>query len=389
MFKNRNKTLWKEAFLCTVLTLLISGLFLLIFVNISILDPFNKAFKDFSFTDIYYSKSLYNEAVNKDVILVNVQHHDRLTIANAIEKVERQNPKVIGLDVVFKDRKNTYLDSVLKSTLGRYDNIVTSYFLDSDSIITNNNYFRSSNHVEGYINMNLLNQDAVIRDFVGVHDLENKKYSFATQIAMQSNTFNSKNLKQLEERLPINYIGGQDAFLSFDIDELMETDSIPAMKGAIVIFGYLGNPIGNPFDIEDKHFTPLNPKFAGRSTPDMFGVLIHANVIKMLISNNFMNKVPKGIIYLLAFVFSFFTILLGMKLYKRSSLVYDVSIKIIQLVISVVLLYLSLLFLKLNIYVFVTPILVLTVFGLEMIDYYIYIAEYLKKHFQWKSYLLD
>ena len=78
-----------------------------------------------------------------------------------------------------------------------------------------------------------------------------------------------------------------------------------------------------------------------------------------------------------------------MRLYKRSSLAYDVLIKIIQLVISIVYLYLALKLLKLNVYVFITPILVLTLFGLEMIDFYVYLVDYLKKRFKWDSYLLD
>jgi len=389
MFKNRNKILWREAFLCTVFTIVISGIFLLLFVNLSILDPFYKAFKDFSFTDIYYSKSLFDEEINKDVIIVNVQHHDRLTLASAIEKVEQQKPKAVGLDVVFKEKKSVYLDSVLKSTFVKYDNIVTSYYLDRDSIIENHNYFKHPNSIEGFINMNFSRQNTVVRNFIGVKNLDEKRYSFATQLALQSNKFDSKNLKKLKEQIPINYIGGPDSFLSFDIDELLAADTIPAMKNAIVIFGYLGTPIGNPFDIEDKHFTPLNSKFAGRSKPDMYGVLIHANIIKMLTNNNFLIKVPKVFIYIIALIMCYFSILLGMKLYKRSPIAYDVLIKIIQLITSVTLLYLALLLLKLNIYVFITPILVLTVFGLEIIDFYIYIAEYLKKRFQWKSYLLE
>ena len=66
----KNKMLWRDSFLCTLLTCVVSGLLLLIFVNLSILDPFYKAFKDFSFTDIYYSKLYENSKVEKNIILV-------------------------------------------------------------------------------------------------------------------------------------------------------------------------------------------------------------------------------------------------------------------------------------------------------------------------------
>ena len=387
MATRNTKLLWRDSFLCTVLTLVVSGIFLLIFVNLSVLDPFYRAFKDFSFTDIYYSTLINDEAVFKDVIIVNVKQSDRFTIAQAIEKVQEQYPKVIGLDVVFRDLKNPFVDSILKKTLHKHSNIVTSYFLENDSVISNHNYFKSDKDIEGFINMNLPNQDAVVRDFIGVKDAE--LYSFATQLALESGKLKEENLLKLKDRIPINYKGNQSSFLSFDIDELLELESIPAMQNTIVVFGYLGTPTGNKFDIEDKLFTPLNEKHIGRSTPDMYGVVIHANIVKMLSSNNFVKKVPKVLIYCIAIICCFLTVMFGMRLYRKSSLAYDVLIKFIQLVISIVLVYLALQLLKLNIYVFITPILVLTLFGLEMIDFYVYLVDYLKKRFKWDSYLLD
>ena len=106
-------------------------------------------------------------------------------------------------------------------------------------------------------------------------------------------------------------------------------------------------------------------------------------------NNNFIKKVPKPLVYLLAIICTFFITLFGMRLYKRSSLAYDILIKVIQFIISIVLIYLALLLLKLNIYIFITPILLLTLFGLEMIDFYVYLIDYLKKRFKWESYLLD
>jgi len=387
MATRNTKLLWRDSFLCTVLTLVVSGIFLLIFVNLSVLDPFYRAFKDFSFTDFYYSELINDEAVFKDVIIVNVKQSDRFTIAQAIEKVQEQHPKVIGLDVVFRDLKNPFVDSILKKTLHKHSNIVTSYFLENDSVISNHNYFKSDKDIEGFINMNLPNQDAVVRDFIGVKDAE--LYSFATQLALESGKLKEENLLKLKDRIPINYKGNQSSFLSFDIDELLELESIPAMQNSIVVFGYLGTPTGNKFDIEDKLFTPLNEKYVGRSTPDMYGVVIHANIVKMLSSNNFVKKVPKVLIYCIAIICCFLTVMFGMRLSRKSSLAYDVLIKFIQLVISIVLVYLALKLLKLNIYVFITPILVLTLFGLEMIDFYVYLVDYLKKRFKWDSYLLD
>ncbi|WP_248724765.1 CHASE2 domain-containing protein [Seonamhaeicola sp. ML3] len=388
MISEKKKLLWRDSFFCTILTLLVSGILLLIFVNVNILDPFYRAFKDFSFTDIYHSKIHKTNKIDKDIIIVNIQHADRFTIAQAIEKIQKQNPKVIGLDAIFKEQKEMFTDSVLKSALNKHNNIVTSYYFENDTLIKNHDYFRNEKPVEGFINVNFDNKDKVIRSFRGYKTPENK-LSFATQVALKSGKLSHFDSKKLNEGIPINYFGNLNAFLIFDIQELLELESIPSMRDKIVLLGYLGTPTGNPFDIEDKHFTPLNENFAGKSTPDMYGVLIHANVIKMLTSGNFITKVPDYLVYLIAIICCFFLTMFGMRFYKRSTLAFDVLIKLYQLSISIVLLYLALLLLKVNVYLSVTPILILILFGLEMIDFYAYLLDYLKKRYQWKSYLLD
>lgn len=385
MFSRSTKLLLRDSFLCTILTFIVSGILLVIFSNFSLSDPFYKAFKDFSYTDIYYSKLHKPKSIEKDIILVNIKHSDRFVIAQAIEKVQEQHPKVIGLDIIFKDLKNPYVDSILRTSILKKNNIITSFYIDQDAIVRNHNYF--NNTTEGFINMNLSNEGAVIRDFIGVNS--SNQNSFALQLALESGKLHEQKISDLNESIPIQYFGNESSFLTFDIDEVLQLERIPAMNNAIVIFGYLGTPTGNKFDIEDKHFTPLNPTFTGRSTPDMFGALIHANIVKMLTENNFITKIPKPIVYIIAFFSCFFIVLIGIKLYKRSSLAYDILIKIIQLILSIVLLYLALLLLKMNIYLFITPILVLTLFGLEMIDFYVYLIDYLKKHYKWESYLLD
>ncbi len=60
-----------------------------------------------------------------------------------------------------------------------------------------------------------------------------------------------------------------------------------ALKGKIALLGYAND---NPNDIEDKKFTPMNAKFAGKSVPDMNGIVVHANIISMALDGNYINK---------------------------------------------------------------------------------------------------
>jgi len=384
-----DKFLLRDALLCTILTFIVAGVLYFSFVNLSILDPFEKAFKDFKLTDIYYSERMHDEKRNNKIVLVNIKHANRFQIAQAIEKINTQNPSVIGLDIIFKDRKSEFIDSVLKSSIISSKNLVTAYFHQNDSIVNNHDYFKFDGEKKGYINLNLEGQNTVVRDFLGVKvNVANDEYAFATQLSLNAGYMDKDYAKnELKKPIPINYIGNKDIFLNFDIEDVLNTDKIPAFKDAVVILGYLGDGNEN-FDIEDKHFTPLNSEWVGRAVPDTFGVIIHANILNMLSKQNLIYRISEFTTYLLSFLLCFFTVLFSMKLYIKNSLVFDISEKLIQLVISIVLVYLALRLMQVNIYISVTPLILLSVLGIEMIDYYEHLVKYLNKRFKWESRLL-
>ena len=58
---------------------------------------------------MYYAENFgISDEINTDIILVNVQNNSRETIANMLEEILKEEPKVIGLDVFFKDLKDFY-----------------------------------------------------------------------------------------------------------------------------------------------------------------------------------------------------------------------------------------------------------------------------------------
>ena len=383
-----DKILFRDAFFCTIMTFIVAGILYFAFVNLSILDPFEKAFKDFKFTDIFYSERINKEQRNNKIVIVNIKHADRFQIAQVIDKIDAQGPSVIGLDIIFEDRKSEFIDSILKSSLASAKSLVTAYFHENDSVVNNHDYFQFNGETKGYINLDLEGQNSVIRNFLGVKGDNNDEYAFATQLALKAGYLKETYAKkELKYQVPINYIGNKDIFLSFDIEEVLNKEEIRAFKDAVVILGYLGD--GNEsFDIEDKHFTPLNSEWVGRAVPDTFGVIVHANILNMLSKGNMIYRVSKFSTYLLSFIVCFLTILLSIKLYIKSSFVFDVSEKLIQLILSIVLVYLGLALLQANIYLSVVPVILLSILGIEMIDYYEYLVKYLNKKFKWESRLL-
>lgn len=388
--------LFRDTILCTLFTLIIAGLLYFVFVNISFLNVFSRAFGDFEFTDIYYSRQLGKRETSKNIILVNVGHVDRAEIAKAIEIVSRQNPKVIGLDMIFKDLKSPASDSLLRKALQK-THIVTSYGVHSDTLTANHPFFTSPSGKSGFVNVLPKEDYLVIRD-VETWKLSSQKdtlISFPAQIAFMHTPGLRKETLKLSSPIPIDYIGNigtgdsPGSFMHFDIPDILSRQSIPVMEKAIVIFGYLGH---NPHDIEDKHFTPMNPVIAGKSLPDMYGAVIHANIIKTLIPGNtpsYLLKVSRFWTYFWALLSCMVFLFWGLQYNKKRPVLFEVTLKIIQFLLSIIILFIALLLLKARILLTITPVLALTILGLEMINFFKSLMHYLKEKYAWKSYLLD
>ncbi len=80
-------------------------------------------------------------------------------------------------------------------------------------------------------------------------------------------------------------------------------------KDRIVILGFLGSYLGDP-SWGDKFFTPLNKKVAGRANPDMFGVVVHANAVAMILNQDYINDFPDWLLNAIAFVTCVLTVAL-------------------------------------------------------------------------------
>jgi CHASE2 domain-containing sensor protein len=380
---NKFYLLLRDSFICTLASVLTCGVLYFIFIHVHILDPFTKAFEDFSFTDVYTAKNFKSKTPTDKIILVNVGNADRATIAKGIDVIAENNPKAIGVDIIFREKKDVASDSLLKVSL-KNPVVVSAYILDKDSLIANDDSFKT--HKEGYVNFD--ESGSVVREFYGTKKVNDKIYSsFATKIAETAGFLTENTKDKLEKSCKINYSGDQNSFLTFDLNDIISGKEIPAVNNAIVLFGYMGVPTGNPKDIEDKHFTPLNAKFAGKSIPDMYGVVIHANVIKMLMDADFIYRVPRWLVFIFAFVFCFVFSVAAILMYKKSAMLFHALLKIFELILSVVLVYMALLMVQQNIQVQIEPVIFLSIIGLEMVILYDHMLHTLRKKYQWKSFL--
>ena len=121
-------------------------------------------------------------------------------------------------------------------------------------------------------------------------------------------------------------------FTALDWDQVLNNDFAPEMvEGKIVLFGYLGDELGAP-QWEDKFFTPLNTKIAGRANPDMYGPVIHANITSMILHEDYVGGFSQFTEAVLGILLLFINVFLFSMIYHRMGAWYDGITKLIQLI---------------------------------------------------------
>ena len=137
---------------------------------------------------------------------------------------------------------------------------------------------------------------------------------------------------------------------------------------------------------EDKHFTPMNAKYVGKSTPDMQGVFVHANIIEMLLHKNYITRTSTWLTWLLAFVLCWLHMAIFIKYFLEHHIWFHLVAKIAQLVSTILFVYLGLLFFvkfdhKLNL----APTLIAIILAVDVLYFYEAIAKWLNKKFGFKN----
>ena len=83
--------------------------------------------------------------------------------------------------------------------------------------------------------------------------------------------------------------------------------------------------------MKDRYYTPLNERSSGRSIPDMFGVIIHANIISMLLDEDYIDDVPEWLLYLFSFFIFFINYYIFLKVVEKKLFFTVAFIRLIQI----------------------------------------------------------
>jgi CHASE2 domain-containing sensor protein len=328
-------------------------------INSDILNPVSDMFGDFEITDLVSSKIEEETPEDTNIVLINIGNLTRDEIAAEIEVINKYEPKVIGIDAFFRKPKADEIDNPLQAAFSNTNNLVLVSKLhydertdEFDSLETSNEKFVQYAQT-GHANF-ITEGDEMFRTartFVPFDTVNSKLKSkiavpaFASKIV---EIFDPKAYKYLTERQNEvetiryrgNIFGARRKFYAIDIDDILQENFEPNLiRNKIVLMGYMGDRVPetkNTWD-NDKFFTPLNPKYVGKAFQDMFGVVVHANVISMILHQDYINESSELMDFVIGFLMCFFSVVLFHLVLEWTPQLFDPVTKGFQLVIIVIL----------------------------------------------------
>lgn len=390
----------RDILFSTICVFIVIFLLKLMVVNIHFLDPVNQSLKDFEMSDIIYSRLKNYDKVPTDthIVIINIGNNDREGIARQLAVINHFKPAVIGMDITFEKRKENYSDSLLAFQMKSSGNLVKACYFDYPSdhdakystIVSSDPYFDKYGE-NAFVNFVAAEKENTIRYFAPVENYNGKDYySFPALVAGKFDPAAFSRLKsRLHKTETINYKAAIDKFIVFDADEINPSNrALSVIKDKIVLLGYLG-PDLNTAVLDDNHFTPLNRKYSGKSYPDMYGVVIQANIIAMILENNYVHKIHPWLAWFLAFLICYFHMYFFISYYVHKHLWFHLYFKSIQLISSIVIAGLAFFcYLNLNIKIDPAALLVPVVLSVDILYFYDAVVIALHRKFGYRTYFM-
>lgn len=320
-----------------------------------VFDPVGDALGDFDITDIVFSQFREAPIADENILLVNIGNLDRAGIAGLIEIINQHDPAVIGIDSFFDfPKEDTLGDMMLADALSKVENLIlvnkliqnpeTEVF---DSIHYSWEFFNQYTTAPAFANLVTDAQEQAdlkqCRSFVPKMEVNGEtQIAFAIRMAAHVDSAAAAEFlaRPYEEEL-VNFKGNVmdfgatkfgTAFFALDWMDVYNENFFPELiTDKIVMFCFLGNELGDRKTFEDKFITPLNAQYAGRTLPDMFGGVIHANIISSILNRDYVNYMSETTGIIVGILMCLINVIAFTYIYKRLPRWYDGITKLIQL----------------------------------------------------------
>jgi len=344
LLKGYRKYLYeRDTVFATIGVFIVIGLLALLPLNTGLLNPVKKAFADFDFNDLAYAKvGKKTDSIDPRIVIVNIGISDRAMIAGMLEKVSSQKPRAIGLDAYFDAEKDAEPDSLLEKVMHSTPRLIMASRMtwEEDSLIENRGYFAKTGNSFGYVNL-VGEERGTIRYFTPFENYKRREFmSFTAALLNIADPVAFKKLHSRHKDLEtINFRRGITKYLLADGNDVLSGNIVDTMfTDKIVLLGYISSSVN---DIEDMHFTPMNPKMSGKAPPDMNGIVIHANILSMAMDKKYIHSSPFWVNWIITILIAWLHVSLFIRYYIDTHLWFHLVAKTAQIISAIFFVFLS------------------------------------------------
>lgn len=388
---------YKEAFIASILVIIVDILLSFVPWKFELIRPIKQGFNDFNVYDLRYSGTdTFIGKKDTDITLVEIGD-TRRQIAGELNRIAPFHPRIVGIDAIFTQPGDPAADSELIDALRKFPRLVLAaqYSIDSNKEWMQQSFFKSQIPTarDGFYNF-VEGPEDIQRHFAPFLPLHGRPYPAMTSAMLQS--LSPDDYQYLKNRNnsveTINYAGNLNHYNIVPLDNLLHPNGKEDLGGylrdKIVLLGFF--KAQKPDVLEDLHFTPMNDRRGGKSFPDMYGVVIHANILEMMLGRHYINVLPDWGVYGCTFIIIFFINLFYIGKLSRSHKHNHFLLFLLQFVLAIGLLYLALLIFDwFNFALDPLPILIAVVLSFEIFWLYEWLAVKMHKFFGYETFLHD
>lgn len=253
--------------------------------------------------DLIYQRML-PQPPDTQIVIVDIGRLGRIGLAELVRQVAAANPKLIAIDAVFPEQHSPVEDSLWRTALCEVSSHVPICLAESLAL---QEPFEHSRPLKVSLSQftdcteeafaNLLTEEphaprTVRRCLLYAVSQADTHYSLALRAALAIEPTLRAELPQLQPQQRIRYRGNLSHFYYLNGVEVLQ-DSLPVgwLQDKVVLMG-LADPLF--LTMEDIFFSPLHPRLFRQAFPDMYGVVVHANILSMLAHRNFFRELAVG-----------------------------------------------------------------------------------------------
>jgi len=351
-------------------------------VDFSFISSLKSVSEEVEMKDIYFSSIQRNEKKPiANIVLIDIDTCKRAQLMDLFKKVQQYQPKVVGVDVLFKEEEPP--SPLQLDYLNYADTSASTVFacVDSGKNIAHSFFAKDgSKAVEGLVNFGNTGEGHPIRSILNKSKSNGNLMSFSAKVASIYNSSLSA-LKKIKEDTSFNitYIPVDFPIEIKAVDIVNDSTNAFAqeLKNKIVLIGALDSA-------EDKHKITN----AGYAENDglytiISGLRIHAIAIAMLLNDNlisepsaFWNHFFTLFVFLLFFYIFFYLI-------EYHEFYYELTARLVMLISSILMLFFYVLLMKKGIEIELGYLVTMIIFISGILDLYKPVTHLLKKG--WKK----